>query len=125
MLNPISNRIGKGLKWPIELVNGSASLVSNIDLIKQNLRVLLNWPKYTRFYLGEYATDLETLLEEPNDALLLAAIQHEISQAVNKWEPRVIVLELGVFRKGMDIIVVNLTYQIKNTNLVDNFNLEF
>jgi phage baseplate assembly protein W len=124
-MNPISNRIGKGLKWPIELVNGSASLVANIDLLKQNVKLLLNWPRYTRFYLGEYATDIETLLEEPNDSLLLATLKDNINSSVKKWEPNVTVIDVAVFRKGIDGVVVNLTYKITNTNLVDNFNIEF
>lgn len=125
VINALSESLGRALKWPLEIVDGKAIYVENLDLLKQSIRIILNWYFGTRFYLGEFGSKLERLLEEPNNSVLKASIDYEMGQALTRWEPRVKVIKTQLQIVSQDAITISITYQINKTNLVDVFIVNF
>jgi phage baseplate assembly protein W len=123
--NAISENLGKGLKWPLNLTNGKADLVENLDLLKQSIQIILNWYFGTRFYLGEFGSRLEELLEEPNTSLLKTTVDHELGKTIPKWEPRVVLIKTKLETPTRDTLKISIHYQIAKTQLVDNFTFEY
>jgi uncharacterized protein len=124
-VNPISQSLGKGLKWPLSLVNGKAELVENLDLIKQSVQIILNWYFGTRFYLGEFGTKLEQLLEEPNTQVIQTTLNYELGVALVKWEPRIKLIGTTLSNISRDHIKITINYQIDRTQLIDSFTFNY
>ena len=123
--NPISKSLGKGLKWPLELVNGKVILVENLDLIKQSIFITLNWYFGTRFYLGEFGTRLEQLLEEQNMSVLNTTLNFELGNALTKWEPRISIINTKTESISRYHLKVTINYRIAQTELIDSFTFDY
>jgi len=67
----MSEYLGVGLQFPLNLVDGSANLVSDNLLIQQSIVDILNTPKGGRFFLPQYGSRLRELIFEVNDDLLI------------------------------------------------------
>jgi phage baseplate assembly protein W len=115
-----TNILGKGLAFPIQLVNGIPQLVQDVELIKQSLRILLSWST-PRFMLYEFRSRLFELLEEPNDDVLKDLIRYFVVEMVVRFEPRVTLLEAKLTRANETTLHLNLTYQIISSNTIDSF----
>jgi len=122
---PIQNFIGTGLTFPIKLINGRGVLVTGFDLIKSSLYMILSWPFGNRYFLGEFGSRLEDLLEEPNDEVLKDLLETFIIDAITQWEKRVEVMSVDITNSSPTSLNVNLTYRIINSQLVDNFVFPF
>src|SRR6478735_6022309 len=86
---PIQNFIGSGLTFPIELDNGRGVIKTGFDLIRSSIRAIVMWPVGSRFYLAEFGSKLERLIEEPNDDILKQIIYTFIVDPINQWEKRI------------------------------------
>lgn len=113
----IGNKLGRGLKWPLELSDGKALYEENLDLLKQSIYIILNWYFGTRFYLGEFGSSLDLLLEEPNDNIVKTQIDYQLSKSLSRWEPRISLISTQLDYPRQDAIQIKLTYQINNTPL--------
>lgn len=116
--------IGKGITLPLKLVGGKPPLETGFDLIRSSIRMILAWSFGTRFFLNEFGSRLEELLEEPNDVILEEMVEHITSDAINKWEKRVELL--GVIAEGSkkDLgykMSLTITYRIKAVDRTDTF----
>lgn len=123
---PIENFIGKGLTFPIELSGGRGVIKSGFEVIRSSIRMILSWPYAQRFMLGEFGSRVEEMLEEPNDEISRQLIESFIKDALDTWEKRIQVLELGVENNSTEgTVMIKLRYSIVNSQLVDNFVFPF
>lgn len=114
--------IGKGIKFPLELVGGSIKTVTGIDLIKSNIQFVLGWSYGERYFLPEYGSRLFELIEEPNDNVLVNIIEHFVINSLRRWEPRVRIEKINITRPGdAEVLDVAITYLIRNTQIRDSF----
>jgi uncharacterized protein len=110
----------KGVTFPLRLDSeGKIQLSVGKDVIKSSIINLLSWPAFTRYFQLAYGSRVEELLEEPNDYILISLIKTFIIEAISKWEPRIIYLKSDISRDSTTV-KVNVTYQIKTTNLIDS-----
>lgn len=118
--------IGKGITFPIQLDNRGAAVVDGgVELLRKSLLIIITWPYGTRFFLNQFGSRIEELLDEPNDLVLHSMINHFIIEAITRWEKRVKLIETRVISKGGDKLEVSLRYTIISTQLEDSFVFPF
>lgn len=99
----------------------------DIDSIYQSIRNILITPIGTRLFLREFGCDLSGLLFELMDeSAKFAALDH-IIRAINRWEPRVVVLP-GLCTMTQhpeeNTVDLNIVFQIKGLTET-NYQFEF
>lgn len=118
---PVQDFIGNGLTFPIQLQNGRPLLSSGFDLIQASIRNILSYELGTRFFLAEFGSRLNDLIEEPNDEILANLLNQFIIGAVIKWEKRIQTISTSIVNEDDTTIFISITYQVLNVNTPDNF----
>ena len=121
--------LGRGLAFPVRVDSGRGGFVvaQEETLVKQSIQQILNTDPSERPYLLKngvpYGTRLRKYLFSASD-VLLAASQADIKQALDTWEPRIVVQSAEVRRQassnGGSILVVNIAFTYRSTNRSDN-----
>jgi len=128
MRDPALEYLGKGLKFPFTFQRRSGgtqiSTATSSDHahIHESIRQILGTRKGERFLRPEFGTRLHELVFEPNDTVLYGLIRHEVTDALDKWEPRVIVTDVEV-GPGDDehLVLVNISYRLISSQVIGNF----
>lgn len=120
-----SDFIGQGIILPLALVNGAPQLVTSFDLIRASIITILSWQYGKRFFLAEFGSQLENLLEEPNDKILEDLIKVFVVDAISKWDARIEVKEMIMKRNNDISLDLTLTYQLLNIKKEDTFTFPF
>ena len=122
----VNRFIGKALTFPIEIdSNGRAVISEGVDVIKRSIEAILSWPIGTRYFLNEFGSALENLLEEPNDAPLQALVKNDVINAITRWEKRIIPLDIRFLDHSDTQINIFISYKIRNTQVEDSFVFPF
>jgi len=91
--------IEKFLGLQYALVKGARGIMaqsSGVDQIKADLLQLLLTEPGERVMLPEYGTPLKTLFFEPNDVTLEVEARRIISEAILRWEPRIVIQQIQI-----------------------------
>ncbi len=120
--------LGKGLKFPFTFQRRSGgtqistATSSDHTHIHESIRQILGTRKGERFLRPEFGTRLYELVFEPNDTVLYGLIRHEVTDALDRWEPRVIVTDVEV-GPGDDehLVLVNISYRLISSQVIGNF----
>ena len=118
---PIQDFIGKGLTFPITIENGKAKLSSGDNLIKSSIASILAYSLGQRFFLGEFGSRIEELIEESNEDLLANVLENFIVSALSTWEKRIEVTSVETTRNSLNGLEVHISYVIINTQVEGNF----
>lgn len=118
---PIKDFIGNGLIFPIVLNNGRANVDTGFALIRASINNILSFTIGRKYMLGEFGSRLEELMEEPNDEVLHNLINTFIVDAIKTWEKRISTVSTTIESLTPESVNINITYQIKNSQTVDNF----
>lgn len=121
----VQDYIGRGITLPLNLVAGRAPLQSGFELLRASIIMVLAWPYATRFFLNEFGSRLEELIEEPNDNILLNLIHTFVVDSLRKWEPRVELIGLTLERNQDWSISLQLNYRVVVTGKEDTFVFPF
>lgn len=114
--------LGMGLVFPIQLdTTGKPPIEGGFTLIESSIKVILSWAIGTKYYLGEFGSRLEHLLQEPNDDVIKALVKHFTVDVISQWEKRVELLEVKLDSRSDNIIAIFIKYRIKNTKLENSF----
>lgn len=86
-----------GVPYPVRRhAQGFFHVQSGIEQIKSDLLVLLLTNPGERVFLPGFGTPLRELVFEPNDLGLEAKARQMIVNAIQQWEPRVVVQQIEV-----------------------------
>ena len=88
--------LGKGIGFPIDLDNGSAKILSNVDLIRLSLPNILSWYYGQRYFQGEYGSKWERMIERPLDSITLSLVRTFIIEAITRYEKRIKLLAVNL-----------------------------
>ena len=96
---------------------GGVELVVDAEAIRQALMLLLTTQPGERVMRPEYGCHLHRLLFAPNDATTAGLAMHYVRSAVQRWEPRVEVLQVdaGASVDDATILEIRLDYRIRAT----------
>lgn len=96
--------------------SGDVSSRSDEEAIKQSIRNLVltrNFERPFRSYLGSQVT---ALLFEPASPLLTWMIEKTITDVINNYEPRAVLLDVTVtFSQANNSMYVSIMFKIRNT----------
>lgn len=112
--------LGKGLAFPFEFQKRSGgtqiSTATSRDHahIHESIRQILGTKLGERFLRPDFGTRLHDLIFEPNDSILCGLIRHEVVDALDRWEPRIIVREVLIGSSDDDdhLVLVNIRYRL-------------
>jgi uncharacterized protein len=87
----------KGAPYPITRhPRGLLRTETGLDLIRADLLCLLLTMPGERCMLPSFGTDLARMLFEPNDTLSADQAREIIANAINTWEPRVVIESIDI-----------------------------
>ena len=80
-----------GISYPVKSGNkGLFNVKTDIDLIKGNIIQILNTRRGERVMLPLFGSRIYKFIHEPLDKFTCALLRFELIQAIQQWEPRVI-----------------------------------
>ncbi len=118
--------IGRGWMFPVRVSKrGGLMLTSGAEEINASLRMILSTAPGERVMRPDFGCRIWDLLFAPVDANTLGQMVQTVTEAVERWEPRIDLREVEPVPDPEDPSVVHilLTYVLKNTN--DRRNLVF
>lgn len=119
--------LGKGTTLPVVLTAGSWEHIEKLELIRQSIGDILGTPVGTVFYNEEYGSRFQDVLFEPNDDVITALADLAISEALERWEKRVELVDIGYSFEDVDNgdLAVSITVRILPSNEVTSFIFPF
>jgi phage baseplate assembly protein W len=101
---------------------GGIEMVSERDSVRQAILLLLSTIPGERVMRPDYGCDLYRLIFSPNDDTTAGLAIHYVKQAIDRWEPRVVIEFLDAFpnredRARLDIL---LEYRLRATQATDS-----
>jgi hypothetical protein len=108
------NPLGQGLSFPPRVgPDGRLAWSSGEDNIRDLIRVILMTEAGERIMREEFGCGLRQYLFEPNTATTRQRIQEGVTQAIARWEPRVLVDDVTVDPDDNDARRVNIIIQFR------------
>jgi phage baseplate assembly protein W len=98
----------------MSIVDGDAS-------VRQALLLLLTTRPGERVMRPEYGCNLQTLAFSPNDDTTAGLAMHYVTQAIERWEPRVEIVRLNALRGAErdDLLEIVLDYRLVTRTRVE------
>jgi len=120
--------LGKGLRFPFTFQRRSGgaqiSTATSSDHahIHESIRQIMGTKKGERFMRPEFGTRLHELIFERNDRLLYGLIRHEVMEALDAWEPRIIIRDVVVGPDSADdhLVLVDIRYRLISSQVEGN-----
>lgn len=109
--------IGSGLAFPLQInVQGGIQLSYNTPNIEESIIIILRTDLGERVYRPNFGSRLSELVFEPMNVQTLLLIRLYVEEALEMWEPRIILKEIRAdpdpIRGKVDIII---EYQPKDS----------
>jgi len=111
-----------GLAFPMQIEeNGCLSACSYEQHVKQSLRSILLTVPGERVMRPDFGSGLNAYLFESIDATTVSLIKRDVRNTVERFEPRVELLDVQVHNSAQDpaVLRVELNYRIKSSNIAD------
>jgi phage baseplate assembly protein W len=123
--------LGSGIAFPISLDSGGRVVMNSLDEhVRQSILLILRTAKGERVMRPDFGAGLQEVVFSPIDASTAALVQHEVKDALVKFEPRIDVLNVDVSadRQQEGVLLINVEYRVRRTdttfNLVYPFYIE-
>jgi hypothetical protein len=115
--SPQEDYIGAGLGFPLQVnVQGGIQLTTGTPNLEESIVIILRTDLGERVYRPNFGSRLSELVFEPMNVQTLMLIRLYVEQALDMWEPRIILKEViadpDPIRGRVDIEIV---YQPKNS----------
>jgi phage baseplate assembly protein W len=110
--------------------NGEIPISSYDDHVRQSILLILETAKGERVMRPDFGAGLQSLVFSPVDAATAALVQHQVTDALTNFEPRIDVLGVEVTEDSSQrgLLQIDLQYRVRKTdtmfNLVYPFFLE-
>ncbi len=87
-----NNYIGAGIAFPVSTnVQGSLQLSSSTTNLEESIRIILGTRLGERVYRPDFGSRLSEMVFEPMNTQVLLMIRIYVREALEIWEPRIIV----------------------------------
>ena len=112
--------LGTGFGFPIEVdeVTGRFKMSSEEENIRQSIELILMTGKGERIMRPEFGCGLKEYIYETMDYTTLVSIEHEVKEALDKWEPRITDVKVQVTPDSArsNVILIHISYKARITN---------
>ena len=115
--------IGTGIAFPLRVdrLGGLALSTGDTD-VQEAIDVILGTAPGERPMRPEFGCGIHNHVFANIDASTLAKIEVDIREALDRWEPRIEVLDIDPDLSRMDdgVLLIDITYQLRATNDIRN-----
>jgi phage baseplate assembly protein W len=119
--------VGVGFAFPLRLdPAGAVALVAREHKIEQSIRLILATAQGERPMRPDFGSGVHNYVFSSDDAVTAGRLAYEVRSALERWEPRIDLVEVAVAAEevhGDDCLLIEITYVIRGTN--DARNLVF
>lgn len=115
--------IGKGWSFPIAPgLDHRLHYLGGFEKVRQSIWLLLSTAPGERVMLPEYGCGIHDLVFEANTAALRGAVQAAVRLALNRWEPRIDVVDVRVETTPGEPsqLLIHIDYVLRATNSIYN-----
>jgi phage baseplate assembly protein W len=123
--------LGAGITFPFGVdAHGHMAMHRLEDQVRQSIALILRTAKGERVMRPDFGSGLHKLVFEPMTPTTFARVQHEVREALIRFEPRIEVnrVEVTVDPHQGSRLLINIAYRVRRTdtlfNLVYPFYLE-
>ena len=115
--------IGSGLAFPLQVDRrGGIALARDETDIEQAIELILGTAPGERPMRPEFGCGVHEFVFDSIDASTVAKMEDAIRDALDHWEPRVVVdtVEFNLDAVGEGLLMIDIGYQIRVTNTMRN-----
>jgi len=115
--------LGKGLGFPIrpDPSTGRIPAAEGMALVRQSIGQILDTEPGERIMLPAFGCGLRRFLMEPNTLTTRSAMERDIEDALNRWEPRIQLVNVAVTPdKDPSLVWVEISYVRRSDQRPDN-----
>jgi uncharacterized protein len=119
----MSDIIGTGISFPLRIDRlGGLALSTGHSDIEEAIDVILGTAPGERPMRPEFGCGVHNYVFDTIDAYTLGRIDYEIRAALDRWEPRIDVVDVepDLSRQGEGVLMLDITYSIRATNDIRN-----
>jgi uncharacterized protein len=118
--------LGSGLAFPLGVDDrGRIALAREEIDVEQAMRIILSTAPGERPMRPEFGCAVHDCVFERIDADTLARIDQAVRVALDRWEPRIELEDIGFETRGEGELLVQLRYRLRATNDVRNLVFPF
>ena len=111
--------LGQGLAFPLQVnPRGAIALASGERDIEQSIRIILETAPGERVMRPEFGCRIHELVFAPNNAATEGLLIHYVKEALDRWEPRIEVLDIEVSTaaNSQATLLAEIKYAIRDTH---------
>jgi hypothetical protein len=115
--------IGRGVAFPIRVDRrGGLALVAGNDDVSEAITIILGTAPGERPMRPEFGCGIHDYIFETMDAYTMARLEQEIRIALDRWEPRIDVLDVDFNLDHADQgeLLIDIGYALRGTNDLRN-----
>ncbi len=115
--------LGAGIAFPLRVdAQGEVTINSLEAHVRQSILLILRTDKGERVMRPDFGAGLGKLVFSPITAVTAALVQHEVKDALIRFEPRIEVLKVEVRddaeRQG--VLLIEMEYRVRRTDTIFN-----
>lgn len=119
--------MGRGFKFPfsVDPSTNRIAMSSAEEDIEEAIRIILRTNVGERVMLPEFGTEAGEFVFSDNRAERIAALEMSVLDALEKWEPRIVDVDVQVDNGSGDKsrVEINIRYTVRTTN--NQFNMVY
>jgi hypothetical protein len=120
--------LGSGLAFPLRVdARGGVALSHEDEDVREAIALILGTAPGERPMRPEFGCGIHDYVFESVDAYLVGRLAQEVRQALDRWEPRVDVLEVELSiepnaegGRVNELVVIDISYRLRSTSDVRN-----
>ena len=119
----MSDLIGSGLAFPLRAdQRGGLALARGVEDIEQAIALILGTAPGERPMRPEFGCAVHEVVFDTIDAAIIGRVQTAVHQALERWEPRIEVVDLDVEQSDAQagVLLVDITYRVRTTSGMHN-----
>ncbi len=115
--------VGTGIAFPLRLGTlGDLALSDGEESVRDAITLILGTSPGERLMRPEFGCRVHELVFDSVDALTAGRIEHEVRVALDRWEPRIDVLDVAVNTSSQldGVLRIEIAYRLRASNDVRN-----
>jgi phage baseplate assembly protein W len=117
------NLVGAGIAFPLRVdARGGLALSRSHDDVDEAIRLIVGTAQGERTMRPEFGCGIHDYVFESIDSYTLGRIDYEIRVALDRWEPRIDVVDIDFDTTESEVgrLVIEITYSLRATSDVRN-----
>ena len=117
------NLVGTGISFPMRVDSrGGLALSRSNDDVDEAIRLIVGTAQGERPMRPEFGCGIHDYVLESIDSYTLGRIDYEIRVAVDRWEPRIDIVDVDFDTSEAELgkLVIDITYSLRTTSHVRN-----